>query len=160
MSNPPINPLTIEFVENTLLPEYADKGLVKVLKKYHVDVSTFFKFLVKHPQLAECFDAMQLARSEVYADEIVTIADEDPNPLRARNRIEARKWAASKFKPAKFGDRIDVNITETIDIRGALADARARSLTVVNSTAIAAPNNTNQIAPAPEQDSASIVPVK
>jgi hypothetical protein len=38
-------------------------------------------------------------------EQIVTIADEDDNPARARLRIEARKWLVVKLDPRRFGDK-------------------------------------------------------
>jgi hypothetical protein len=38
-------------------------------------------------------------------EEIVTIADEDDNPARARVRIEARKWLVARLDPDRFGDK-------------------------------------------------------
>lgn len=38
-------------------------------------------------------------------EQIVTIADEDDNPARARLRIEARKWLVVKLDPHRFGEK-------------------------------------------------------
>lgn len=45
-------------------------------------------------------------RSEHYAEEIVDIADSDPDPQRARVRIDARKWVAAKLLPKKYGEAV------------------------------------------------------
>jgi hypothetical protein len=52
-----------------------------------------------------------LAREEqasFYADEIIEIADTEQDPNRARVRIDARKWKASKMAPKAYGDKLDV----------------------------------------------------
>jgi hypothetical protein len=69
--------------------------------------------------------AMEM-RSELLADQILEIADEDPDPNRARNRIQARQWLASKLHPKKYGERIDLSVTHSIDVAAVLAEATQR----------------------------------
>jgi len=65
----------------------------------------------------------QYARSkedcaDCYADEIAEIADElpdgslDPQVFNARQRlrVDARKWTASKLRPKRYGDKVDMNL--------------------------------------------------
>ena len=58
-------------------------------------------------------------RSELLADEVIELADEsvedivgdksDAARVQARKlQVDARKWAASKMKPKKYGDKVDV----------------------------------------------------
>ena len=51
------------------------------------------------------------ARAEVLADEIVEIADTAEDAQLARLRVDARKWAASKLDPKRYGERLDVDAT-------------------------------------------------
>lgn len=55
-----------------------------------------------------------------------SIADDDPDPYRARNRIQVRQWTAARYKPEAYGDRLDVSVTQTVSIQAALTDARTR----------------------------------
>ncbi|MEA1078650.1 hypothetical protein U8M15_27525, partial [Klebsiella pneumoniae] len=71
--------------------------------------------------------AMEM-RAELLVDELVTIADSDDDPQRVRNRLDVRKWIASKMLPKKYGERIDLNVTQTIDVSDALKEARARMI--------------------------------
>jgi hypothetical protein len=46
-------------------------------------------------------------RSELYADEIVDLADDkDVDPQRSRLQVDARKWVASKLLPKTYGDKV------------------------------------------------------
>lgn len=46
-------------------------------------------------------------RSELYADEIVELADAvDEDPQRSRLQVDARKWVASKLLPKTYGDKV------------------------------------------------------
>lgn len=50
-------------------------------------------------------------QADFYADEIIEIADTEPDSSKARNRIDARKWKASRLAPKVWGDRqiVDLN---------------------------------------------------
>lgn len=81
----------------------------------------------------DCFPAfgraMAQAREdhiETTADEMQIIADTDVDPQRARNRIDVRRWRASKMKPETYGDRVDMHVNHTVSISEALAEARKR----------------------------------
>lgn len=45
-------------------------------------------------------------QADYYADDIVHIADTEEDPAKARVRVDARKWVASKLKAKKYGDRV------------------------------------------------------
>ena len=42
--------------------------------------------------------------------------------------IDARRWIASKHNARLYGDRIDINVAQTISINDVLAQARQRVL--------------------------------
>lgn len=46
------------------------------------------------------------AQADHYADAIIDIVDNDPDPTRARVRMDGRKWVASKLLPKKYGDKV------------------------------------------------------
>lgn len=48
---------------------------------------------------------------DAMADAVPHIADNEPDPQRARNMIEARKWLAGVVKPREYGPRMDLTIT-------------------------------------------------
>jgi hypothetical protein len=65
-------------------------------------------------------------RADNLADEALHIADTETDSSKARNQIQVRQWLASKLYAKRYGDRIDLNVTQTIDIGSTLAEARAR----------------------------------
>ena len=65
-------------------------------------------------------------KADLIADDAIEIADSDVDPSKARNQIDIRKWTASKLYASKYGERIDLNVTQTLDIGATLAEARAR----------------------------------
>lgn len=97
------------------------------LEIHGVKSQNFFKLLSEVPSLDEEYTRAQHARSEMFMDQMIEIADDkEIDPNRARNMIQVRQTYAAKMKPNKFGERIDVNLNQQIDIRGALDEARSR----------------------------------
>lgn len=47
-------------------------------------------------------------QAESYADEIIDIADTEPDANKARVRVDSRKWVVSKLLPKKYGDKLDL----------------------------------------------------
>lgn len=84
-------------------------------------VGTVCLWLAKDKQFSEQYARAREAQAETMADEILDIADEIPpmNPTNGaydsgavnhqRLRIDSRKWVASKLKPKKYGDRLDLS---------------------------------------------------
>ena len=89
--------------------------------------STVYEWLLRHPSFAEQYTRAREEQADTLADEIIHIADEQPEVIAVtdkktgaliehkldgaflqwqKNRIEARKWTAMKLKPKKYGDRV------------------------------------------------------
>ena len=102
-------------------------GLRAAIASRGATIRSFFSVLHTMPDLEAAYDLARKARAEVLVDEVILIADNlELNPIRARNQIDARKWYAAKMQPTKYGDRLDINVNQTVDISGALNDAKAR----------------------------------
>ena len=95
--------------------------------------STVYEWLLRHPLFAEQYARAREEQADTLADEIISIADEQPEVIAVtdkktgaliehkldgaflqwqKNRIEARKWTAMKLKPKKYGDRMAVEGVE------------------------------------------------
>lgn len=90
--------------------------------------STIYEWLLRYPSFAEQYTRAREEQADTLADEIIEIADEQPEIivvtdrdgkvidhkldsaflLWQKNRIEARKWTAMKLKPKKYGERMAV----------------------------------------------------
>jgi hypothetical protein len=104
------------------------ESVVDFLRDVGMEPQAFYETLKKNPELLDAYADAKRFRAEILANEIVHIADSEDDPQKARNRIQARQWFASKVSPRDWGDRMDINVTQTIDIGSALQDARARAL--------------------------------
>jgi len=91
-------------------------------------IRAFYRMIEEIPLLDQEYMRAQRAQSEIQVSEIKEIADTEPDPNRARVMIDARKWYASKMTPHKYGDRIDLNITQSVDISAALLEAKKRTI--------------------------------
>ncbi len=60
------------------------------------------------------------AQADHYADEIIEIVDTETDPARARVRMDGRKWVASKLAPRKYGDRLETENRNTVDVSDSL----------------------------------------
>lgn len=92
------------------------------------DVATVYRWLASNDEFCELYARAQDARADYLAEEILEIADDSSQDTikmdlgdgleiekenrewinRAKLRVDARKWVASKLKPKKYGDRLDV----------------------------------------------------
>lgn len=94
--------------------------------KAGISVQMLHSILCSERELALSYARAMEIRSDVHADETIVIADTDPDPARARNRIQARQWSASKNNSKKYGDRVDLNVTQMISADAALTAAAQR----------------------------------
>jgi hypothetical protein len=90
------------------------KALRKVCPAF-MSVDKFHKMCSDDKQLNERYARACEIRAETIFDEIIDISDgsshafDDPVKIqRDRLKIDARKWAASKLAPKRYGDKIDV----------------------------------------------------
>ncbi len=91
-------------------------------------VSNFFRWLAKHAEARDMYARAREAQADLMAANIITIADDSSNDTkrirkgeevveventewtnRSKLRVDARKWAASKLAPKKYGDKLEVS---------------------------------------------------
>src|SRR6185436_6794621 len=70
--------------------------------------------------------------ADFLVDAALDAAVNEPDVLRARVIAENNRWAAGKFNSKRYGDRIDLNVSQTLDISGTLLEARQRMLRSVS----------------------------
>jgi len=76
---------------------------------------TIYEWLASDEEFSDNYTRAREDQADFYADEIIDIADTEPDANKARVRIDARKWKASKLQPKKYGDKIDVNHSGSIE---------------------------------------------
>lgn len=84
-------------------------SLRKVCKSEDMpDKATVFRWLRTNEAFCDQYTRAKEESADSWADDIVDIADGEPSAdvQRDRLRVDARKWAASKLKPKKYGDKL------------------------------------------------------
>lgn len=91
-------------------------------------ITTIFNWFRVHPDFLEQYTRAKEESADALSDEMLDIADDGRNDFmeqqvsegvtayqvngehiqRSRLRIETRKWLASKLKPKKYGDKVDL----------------------------------------------------
>lgn len=56
------------------------------------------------------------AQADAFVDEMIEIADTCEDAAQARLRIDTRKWIASKMRPKKYGEKLDVDVGGTVNL--------------------------------------------
>ena len=95
------------------------------------DKSTVFRWIRSIPEFRDQYARAKEEAADALTDEMLDIADDGSNDWmkrhgkedeeywvangehiqRSRVRIDTRKWIASKLKPKKYGDKLDIDAT-------------------------------------------------
>jgi hypothetical protein len=94
-------------------------------------VSTVFSWLRTKPEFLKQYEKSKEEQADALAEDMLDIADDGTNDWmekhdkdghnigwqvngehvqRSRLRLDTRKWIASKLKPKKYGDKVDMNV--------------------------------------------------
>lgn len=101
-------------------------------------MTTVYRWLQEKEDFRELYARAREDQADTLADEIIEIADEDPQLIfdsqfhgkdevevvrvdsaavnHQRLRVDARKWIAAKLRPKKYGDRTEVEHTGDLKI--------------------------------------------
>jgi hypothetical protein len=107
----------------TICDRIADgESLVQITRDPSMPKKTaVYEWLLRHQEFAEIYARAREDQADSLADEIQAIADELPMEITddkgvtrfdsayvtwQKNRVDARKWIASKLKPKKYSDRL------------------------------------------------------
>lgn len=103
------------------------------------DYSTITAWLREDAEFSTNYARAREEQADTFADELMEIADEQP-PCDEngktdaawiawqKNRIEARKWIASKMKPKKYGDRQQIDQNVKVEVSMEQVDSRIARL--------------------------------
>lgn len=77
-------------------------------------MSTVCKWLIENKEFSEQYARAREKQADYFAEEIIEIADsaeaESAAVSKAKLQIDARKWAASKIAPKKYGDKQEIDV--------------------------------------------------
>lgn len=76
--------------------------------------STVCKWLIENKEFSEQYARARTRQADYFFEEIVEIADsveaDSAAVAKARLQVDARKWAASKIAPKKYGDKQELDV--------------------------------------------------
>lgn len=100
--------------------------LKDALKEVGLTRSLFASALAGVRELAVSYARAREISADFLVDEALDVVRHEPDVQRAREIANMHRWAAGKFNQKRYGERIDLNVSQTIDVSEALKEARAR----------------------------------
>ncbi len=105
------------------------EGMRALIIEYGYSIGAVYDAIWDDASLTESHARAKKIRAEMSVDDLIDIADTEPDPNKANVRINTRKWVASKYNSQAYGDKLDVTVNQTVDIGYALKEAKQRALT-------------------------------
>jgi len=111
-----------------LLEKYAEGGSFNVHRsELNISGKGFYAALAQWPELEILYRDIQKLRADGMLHEVYDIAlDSAADPKRARVQSDIRMKIAGLYDRARYGERLALDVQHTVDLTGALADARGR----------------------------------
>ncbi len=88
--------------------------------------NTVYRWRLSYPEFGEAYLLAQEQHTDALIDEAGQIVDTELNPQLAKVRADHRRWLASRLNRQKYGDKLEVSHSVSIDIAPALKAAMQR----------------------------------
>lgn len=101
-----------------------------ILRKGRMSQNSFFLALKKDAELSAFYDACRKIRIEELLETCVTEVDQASNKLdleKAKIKLHHYQWKAEKLIPEAYGNKVQIDVNKTVDIRGAIEEAKTRA---------------------------------
>lgn len=118
---------TIKEVLNLVSP---GSDIFDVLRKRRMSQNSFFLALKKDAELSAFYDACRKIRIEELLEICVAGVDQADSKLdleKAKIKLHHYQWKAEKLIPEAYGNKVQIDVNKTVDIRGALEEAKTRA---------------------------------
>lgn len=103
-----------------------DMSLRDAVAHAGIKLQTFHTWLSGDKEAALNYVRALELRADLMVDDAKKLADGDGDPAKVRNQMDIRRWMATKQNSKRYGERVDLNVTQTIDVSSVLLEARAR----------------------------------
>lgn len=105
-------------------------GLEKICQQSGVTARNFHRWIAENEILRQKYASAREEQADFLADQILKLADDKSGDTqagefgevgnaaaiqRSRLQVEARKWIAAKLKPKKYGDKVEVDQTISVN---------------------------------------------
>jgi hypothetical protein len=104
--------------------------------------ATLFKMMMSNAPLKTRLEQARAIGYASTADEVKTLVTDNPliDVQMLRLHSDNAKWYLSKMDPARFGDKLELNVNKTVDLRTAIEEGRSRTR-IINAPALEASND-------------------
>jgi len=114
--------------ETLLAVALEGKPLKEIAAAVGLTVRTLFRIAESDITFRNALAQARDSGIDVLVDEMLTIARDENIPVdRARVLCDVIRWIAARRAQRRYGDRLDMNINQSIDLAGTLIEARRRS---------------------------------
>lgn len=72
--------------------------------------TSIYMWLRVEQEFLKNYERAKEDQADFFVEQTLTIPDDEEDVQRARLKVDVRKWAASKYKPKKYGDRAVVAV--------------------------------------------------
>lgn len=103
------------------------KGLKDIALAIGITYKQFWEYRLKDTLFETELRRARAEALEYMVDSLDKIPEDIADVQRARLKSDNIKWIASKRKPEVYGDRLDINVKQEVDIGAALLEARSRA---------------------------------
>jgi hypothetical protein len=135
-SNSPLKHLTYEIAFETILEKMLDKvSFLDAVREDHRNINPgqMMQWILSHPERKSRYYEAQQTRAELISEELLAIADgkDDLEDIdRQKLRINERRKQMAVWDRKRFGEVKQVDITSSVSISAAIAEADRRLQTL------------------------------
>lgn len=132
----------IEYISGAFAQEefisliYSQNTIAEICAQLNINPAAVAFVRKKDSNFNDAINEAQSVLMDLKVDKLLTIHEDIENPLMARVVSDNIKWTASKRAKDKYGDKVDVNVTHTLDLKEAIALARSRQLNFIDGNAV------------------------
>jgi len=103
-----------------------------IAQAMHCSRRTLIRLRHEYVQLDLALTRARALSLDYIADELRTLVEDHPEfhqePQLLKTMFETRRWYLACSDPRKYGDRMNIEVTEHVDLKGSLEQARTRVL--------------------------------
>lgn len=121
---------------------YQNNNITECCARLNINPAALAWAMKEDKQFKADIHEAQAFMADLAVDALQGIHEEIDNPLTARVVSDNIKWVAAKRYKERYGDKVDIAVTHTIDLKSAIADANQRTLTFIDGKCLEINNTT------------------
>jgi hypothetical protein len=122
--------LTLDDIVDWFRECSAERPLAVVIRYHGWEIDEFYKFIQKDPILTEGYNFYRAVALEALLDiaaSRINAANSMTELKKAQAYLSHVQWKIEKIIPQVYGAKVQIDVNKTVDIRGALEEAKVRA---------------------------------